>query len=60
MVLPFTQAPPVAKLDESIAELNATCEVWLTFPAVIVPSRARVDATVGSVDHGSVDAAMRE
>ena len=60
MVLPFTQAPPMAELDEAIAELDAMCDVRLTFPAVPVPSRARVDTTVGRVDHGRVDAAVRE
>ena len=58
--LPFTQAPPVAKLDKAISELYGVGIVRLKVPAVPVPSRARVGETVGSAEQGSVDAAVRE
>ena len=53
-IIPFTQAPPMAKLDKAISELYAACYVGLTVPAVMVPSRARVGVPVG------VEAAVRE
>ena len=59
ILLPFTQSPPMAKLDKAITELDGAY-AGLTVPGVPVPSWARVGATVGSEDQGSVDAAVRE
>ena len=60
ILLSFTQAPPMAKLDKAISELYAACQAGLTVPAVPVRSGAIVGPTVGFAHQGSLDAAVRE